>query len=184
MLTLDISDKTLWDEQNERFVSLKGATVCLEHSLVAISKWESKWHIPYLSKYHPKTPEQALDYLKCMTITQNVNYDIYKYLNDKELSIIKEYIDNPMTATTFSSDKNKKEGAAPSSNKITTAEEIYYMMIKLEIPIEFQKWHINKLMTLIRVFNVKDNPDKKSKKESAAQRKSLMAARRAKAGKH
>lgn len=184
MLTLTIPDSSLWSDSKQEFIKVKGTTFSLEHSLVAISKWESKWHIPYFSKYHTKTEEQALDYVKCMTITQNVNPLVYLCLGDKELLQIKNYIDDTMTATTFT--ENAPEGSAPKqNNKIITAEEIYYMMIKLQIPIEFQKWHINRLLTLIHVFNVKDAPPKKmNSKDWAKQRKSLNAARHAKVGKH
>ena len=157
MLQITIDPPELWDEEKQEFIIIKGQTLQLEHSLVSISKWESKWHKPFLSK-NEKTPEETIHYIKCMTLTQNVNPDLYNYLSQDNFKEINDYIDNPMTATTFS----KKSPGKPNREQITS-ELIYYWMIALNIPVEFQKWHLNRLLTLVEVCNVKKAPPKKGK---------------------
>ena len=173
MLRITIPATELWDESKEEFINIKEQTLQLEHSLVSLSKWESKWCKPFLSKQE-KTQEQIIDYVRCMTITQNVNPEIYKYLSRDNLKQINDYIDAPMTATWFSEDKNKK-----GNNNQITSEIIYYWMIVFNIPFECQKWHLNKLMTLIRVCDIKNQPPKKrSQKEIMSRNAALNAARR------
>ena len=175
MLQITIPATELWDEKNEVFIYTKAQTLQLEHSLVSLSKWEMHWHKPFLSKVQ-KTPEEIVDYIKCMTITQNVNPDVYNYLSIENLDQINKYIDNPMTATTFKKDPNEKR-----NNDIITAEIIYYWMTALNIPLECQKWHINKLLTLIRVYNIKNSPKKKKSREQVLRENAaLNAARRKK----
>lgn len=173
MLQITIPAVELWDERKQEFVITKEQTLQLEHSLVSISKWESKWCKPFLSKQE-KTFEETLDYIKCMTITQNVDPEVYNYLTNKNIEEINKYIDAPMTATYFSDEKNSK-----TSREQVTAELIYYWMIALNIPFECQKWHLNRLLTLIKVCNIKNQPPKKrSKKEIMSRNAALNAARR------
>ena len=146
----------------------------LEHSLVSISKWESKWEKPFLSK-DKKTTAETVDYIRCMTLTQNVDPNVYLGIDDNIVEQVSKYIEAPMTATWFNEDKNKKGG----SGKVITSEVIYYWMVALNIPPEYQKWHLNRLLTLIRVCNAENNPKKKmSKKDIFAQNRKLNAARR------
>ena len=164
MLRITIPAGELWDEENERFISTKEQTLQLEHSLVSLSKWEAKWNKPFLSKKE-KTLEETIDYIKCMTITQNVNPDVYKRLTVENLKTVNDYIDAPMTATTFSEDKSAKK-----NKEIVTAELIYYWMIALNIPPEYRKWHLNQLLTLVRVCNIKNEPPKKTSKKDLMRR--------------
>ena len=162
-----------WDEENEEFVAPKVQTLQLEHSLVSISKWESKWCKPFLSK-EEKTDEETLDYIKCMTLTQNVKPEIYDLLTRENMAQINDYIVAPMTATTFSKEKN-----TGSNREQITSEIIYHWMIALNIPVKFEKWHINRLLTLIRVCNIKNQPPKKmSRREVMNQNRALNAYRR------
>lgn len=162
MLQITIPALEQWDEQKQEFTSTKEQSLTLEHSLVSLSKWESKWCKPFLSK-DEKTFDETIDYVRCMTLTQNVNSEIYHYLTTKNIQEINDYIDSPMTATTFYSPGNKKNG---TSREKITSELIYYWMISLNIPFECQKWHLNKLLTLISVCDLKNQPAKKrSKKE-------------------
>jgi len=162
-----------WDEIKEEFTYPKEQTLSLEHSLVSLSKWESKWNKPFLSK-EEKTLEETLDYIKCMTLTQNVDSDVYNWITVSCMTQINQYIDAPMTATTFREEKNRK----PNREQIT-AEIIYYWMIALNIPFECQKWHLNRLLTLIRVCNIKNRPSKKkSRREIFSRNSALNAARR------
>ena len=172
MLEIVIPSIELWDEEKQEFENKKGVTLKLEHSLVSLSKWESKWCKPFLSK-DDKTLDETLDYIKCMTLTQNVDPDIYKYISRDSVNKIMEYINAPMTATTIREEKGS------NSREVVTAELIYYWMISLNIPFECQKWHLNKLLTLIRVCNIKNQPPKKmSKREIMSRNASLNAARR------
>ena len=162
-----------WDEEKEEFIPSKVTTLQLEHSLVSISKWESKWHKAFLSN-KDMTDEETLDYIKCMTLTQNVNPDVYEHLTADNILEIQEYIKNPMTATVFSDRK-----AGKPSREIITSELIYYWMSALQIPFECQKWHINRLLTLIRIHNIKNSPPKKrGERETARSYAAMNAARR------
>lgn len=173
MLEIKLPEIELFDESKQEFVYLKEQTLRLEHSLVSLSKWESKWCKPFLSK-EDKTDEETIDYVKCMTITQNVDPDIYSRLTREDIQKINKYIEAPMTATTFN--ETKKGG---SSREQITAELVYYWMIALNIPFECQKWHLNRLLTLIRVCNIKNQPPKKmSKRDLMTRNSQLNAARR------
>ena len=173
MLQIVIPDTQFWDESKEEFVYKKGQTLQLEHSLVSLAKWESKWCKRFLSK-EEKTTEETIDYIRCMTITQNVNPEVYENLTRENIEAVNAYISAPMTATYISSSKN-----SPGSKEPVTAELIYYWMISLNIPFKCEKWHLNRLITLIQVCNVKNQPPKKmSKKARASQYATLNAARR------
>ena len=177
MLRITVPAVELWDEARQEFIQTKEQTLQLEHSLVSLSKWESRWCKPFLSKYE-KTTEQVLDYVRCMTITQNVNPDVYYRLSNDNIQQINAYIDAPMTATTFREDKTGKRG-----REIITSEIIYYWMIAYNIPPEYQKWHLNRLLTLIRVCDIKNQPPKKrSKRDIMATNAALNAARRKQLG--
>lgn len=177
MLRITVPAVELWDEARQEFIQTKEQTLQLEHSLVSLSKWESRWCKPFLSK-DEKTTEQVLDYVRCMTITQNVNPDVYFRLSDENIQQINAYIDAPMTATTFREDKTGKRG-----REIITSEIIYYWMIAYNIPPEYQKWHLNRLLTLIRVCDIKNQPPKKrSKRDIMATNAALNAARRKQLG--
>ena len=147
--------RELYDPSQNLFCETKGGRFVIEHSLVSLSKWESKWHIPFLSD-KPKTMEQSLDYIRCMTITQNVDPNLYGQIDQKIMDEINAYIEDPMTATWFNNKDDKKPG-----KEIITAELIYYWMITFNIPMECQKWHLNRLLTLIRVCDIKSQPAKK-----------------------
>lgn len=161
-----------WDESKQEFIMPKTQTLQLEHSLVSLSKWESKWCKPFLSS--EKSDEELLDYIKCMTITPNINPIVYDHLTQINIQEIVDYINAPMTAAKF-----PKERKTKTSREIITADIIYYWMVTLQIPSEYQKWHLNRLLALIRVCNIKNQPPKKrTKNEIAADYAALNAARR------
>lgn len=173
MLEIRIPGRDLWDDGKEEFISVKDTTLRLEHSLVSLSKWESKWHKPFLEK-GDRTLEETIDYIRCMTLTQNVSPLVYRLIDDSVIKAVSDYIADSMTATWFS---NEEKGAF--RREVVTAEVIYYWMIALNIPFECQKWHLNRLMTLIRVCNVKNAPEKKPGRRQIAKRNTaLNAARR------
>lgn len=166
MLKLQVDETTLWNEKEERFIEIPKTTLQLEHSLVSLSKWESKWHKAFLQTQ--LTTEETLDYVKCMIMNNNVDPNVVYGLSDKNILEIKDYISNPMTATWFT-DNNKKE-----SSEVVTSEIIYYWMISLQIPFECQKWHLNRLLTLIRVCNEKNAPKKNMSKREIAERNRIL----------
>lgn len=165
----------LWDEVNEQFISSPETVLELEHSLVSLSKWESKWCKPFINR-NDKTAEEMIDYVRCMTLNSNkVNDVVYSCLTEANIKEINDYIEAPMTATWFS--KNSQTGSHLGEQ--ITSELIYYWMIALNIPFECQKWHLNRLLTLVRVCNIKNQPDKKmSRRETLSRNAALNAARR------
>lgn len=173
MLLITIPATEQWDEVKQEFINTKEQTLQLEHSLVSLSKWESKWRKPFLTK-DEKTDEETIDYIKCMTITQNVDPNVYNFIPNEIREQINRYIESPMTATWFNKEKTGK-----SSSEQITSELIYYWMISLNIPFECQKWHLNRLLTLVRVCNVKNQPPKKkSRREIMSRNAALNASRR------
>lgn len=173
MLQITIPSIEEYDEATNTFILAKEKTIQLEHSLVSISKWESRWLKPFLTK-DKKTVEETKDYIKCMTITQNVDESVYRRLTMDNLKEVTDYIEHSKTATTIKEPKNGKK-----NNEIMTSELIYYYMVALQIPFECQKWHLNRLMMLIRVCNIKQSPPKKrGRKDILSQNAALNAKRR------
>ena len=169
----------MWDEVKEEITYLPKITLVLEHSLLSISKWESKWKTPFLSK-EKKTNEMWLDYIKMMTINKNVDDLYFSRLTMKDIKKVYDYIEDSMTATWFN-EQNLPRGRG--SGEVVTSELIYYWLVALEIPFEVEKWHLNRLLTLVQICNIKQQkPKKMSKKDINAQNAALNRARRAKAG--
>lgn len=178
MLKILIPYQEFFNEANNEFVYIEEHHLRLEHSLLAIRKWESKHHKPFLGK-GDKTTQEILDYISCMDLDDHP-LETYTYLTNDNIREITEYIKDPMTATTFGRRGDSKSGAFNDGRPVT-AEIIYYWMISLGIPMELEKWHINQLMTLIEVINIKRSPKKKvNKNELARQRAEENARRRAK----
>ena len=176
MLVIEVPEREHFDDATNTFLVYPAETLKLEHSLVSLSKWESKWEKPFISKGE-KSPEETLDYIRCMTLNC-VSDRVYSNLTTLEIDQISKYIDSPMTATTFS------ENGQPDKNReMVTSELIYYWMIALSVPVEFENWHLNRLLTLIRVCNIKNTPPKKaSKREILNRNRNLNAARKQQLG--
>lgn len=176
MLEINIPAKEYFDEDKQEFVTIKEQTLELEHSLISVSKWEAKWHKPFHSQ-DEKTVEETLDYIKCMTINnRNVDSVVYNGITSADMQRINEYINDPMTATWFSEQQNKRFG-----REVITSELIYYWMSAFQIPFSCEKWHLNRLLTLIRVCNVKNQPEKKmSKRDIMNRNRALNEARKKK----
>ena len=172
MLELHIPEVEWFDESKQEFVYTKDVTLKLEHSLIALSKWEAKWKTPFLGT--PKTDEQTLDYIRAMTINPNVDPNVYLAISDAQQQEISDYISDEMTATTF------LDLGGPPKQQVVTAEVIYYWMISSQVPFTpCENWHLDKLLTLLRVISVKNAPKKKmSRSEIAARNRSLNAQRR------
>jgi len=176
MLEIIVPASEFFDEASQEFCSMKSCVLRLEHSLVSISKWESKYHKPFLSD-DQKTDEEALDYIRFMTLTQNVNPTVYLGLTSELYDKINAYLMDPMTATTFSNIEKRQD---PFARSVVTSELIYYWMTALNIPMECQKWHINRLLTLIRVASIKNQAEKKMDRQSQAEMYARLNAERRK----
>lgn len=176
MIKIVVPETEYFDEKKCEFVSAPGGILQLEHSLLSVSKWEAKWGIPFLDKKNEKTYEQSIDYIRFMTINKNVDPNVYNRLSHDLIAQIDEYINSKQTATWFS-EQEKSHGR--KSNRKITSELIYYWMIVNQIPFECEKWHLNRLLTLIQVCNIENAPKKKmSKRDVMAQNRALNAKRR------
>jgi len=177
MLKLAVTMKEAFDEKLREFVPFEVFVLELEHSLASLSRWEAKFEKPFLDT-KDKTNEEVLAYIKMMTITPEVSPEVYARLNNDNYSEINEYINAKMTATTI-----HDRGPQRPTKEIITAEIIYHWMIQYNIPFECEHWHLNKLITLVRVCNVKNTPPKKmSRGEAARKQRELNAQRRASYG--
>lgn len=175
MLELYIPAVEMFDDDKQVFVTSKPTTLRLEHSLVSISKWESRWKKPFL-KSASKSTEETIDYIRCMTISQNVDPAIYYSISDLQIRMIDEYINDEKTATTFHND-------SIPNRQVITSELIYYWMAAYNIPMECQKWHLSRLLTLIKIASIENSPKKPmSKRAILSQNRALNAARRKASG--
>ena len=161
MLKIKIPDQPpeqLWNESKEEFEYLpgkKGCELTLEHSLLSVSKWEAIWCKPFLAKKE-KTVEETISYIECMVVTpNNVDPEVFNRIPQSEYERVNKYINMPATATTF---KGPKNGNGNTNGETTTSELIYYWMSAANIPFECQKWHLNRLLTLLRVCEIKNDP--------------------------
>lgn len=179
MLYITVEGNEVFDEKTNTFTSVHATRLQLEHSLVSVSKWEAKHHKSFLKNLQNLTPEELISYIECMNMTQNVSPDVFRCLSVQNLKDIQEYINDPMTATVITYHGPDQENG--KKNDVITAELIYYWMIAQNIPVEFQKWHLNRLMALIRVCASKNAPPKKmSKAQAMAHHRAVNASRRGK----
>lgn len=171
MLKITIPSIELFDEARQVFTKSKEVTLQLEHSLVSISKWESVWRKPFLTK-DKKTKAETIDYIRCMTISQNVDPMVYSIIPRDIMDQIIEYIETPRTATIIpdSTDRINRE--------VITSELIYYWMVTFNIPFECQTWHLDRLLTLIKVINIKNQPKKKGNARDILARNAALNAKR------
>lgn len=174
MLPLTVKEGEYWDPVKEEFSYTKPYDLTLEHSLVSISKWEAKWHISFFAT--KLTGAMLISYIKCMTLNKNVPDEVYHRLTDKDIRKILEYIHDPMTASSVT-DLVKHN---TRTQKQVTSELVYYWMAKLNIPVEFEKWHLNRLIMLIRIAFAEENPQKMNQRETAAYYNSVIERNRAK----
>ena len=175
MLSIRIKERELFDERTSEFITVKGGTLKMEHSLVSISKWESKWKIPFLSK-EKKTKDQIDDYIRCMSVNGDPDPNLIASISSEDKNRIIDYIEEKQTATRFSNLDDKRN----INSDVVTSELIYYWMIEYQIPHEYEKWHLSRLLTLIEICNRKNStPKKMSQAEIMARNKALNAERKA-----
>lgn len=191
MLEIIVEPKRMFNSETNEFFTIldKSYTICLEHSLVSVSKWESKWKKPFLTD-DKKTEDELIDYIKCMTITKGVKDEIYNAIkyDANAINQINDYIKDPMTASKFYTFKtgSSQQNNTPQKKEVWTSETIYAKMFEFNIPMECQKWHINKLLTQIRVCahfnNIANGGGKMSKQDTMRNYSAINKARRAKSG--
>lgn len=174
-LTINVPARNAWDPNIEEFIDFKGAKLLLEHSLISISKWESKWHVNFIGNKEIND-EKLRSYVQCMTINEKtVDPLAYQFLTNGNMQDILAYIDDPMTATTFSGTKRQS-----GMGRKITSELVYFWMTAFNIPFECEKWHFNRLYTLIRIADIENSPKKrKSNNDIYKANDRLNAARRA-----
>jgi len=173
MLTITIEGNEFFNEHTEEFETTEDCVLHLEHSLVSLSKWESKFEKPFLEA-NDKSPEEILEYVKAMIVDDDYSPDVILSLSSKNIEEINSYIESKQSATTFGDMPQKKV-----RGETVTSELIYYWMIAFNIPFECETWHLNRLFSLIRVCNIKNSkPKKTSKNELAARNRELNAKRR------
>ena len=173
MLRIIVPGGEYYDEEKNEFIYQKDQELQMEHSLISISKWEAKWKIAY-NKDREKSPEEILDYFRCMTINR-VDPDVYERLTEQNINDIISYMNDPMTACYFDNDNSAK------SKDVMTSEMIYYYMIVLGIPFECEKWHFNKLLALIEVCSIKNKPEKTMSRADLLRKNARLNAARKKA---
>lgn len=173
MLEIVIPGVEKFDDEKQEFVTTDSVDLRLEHSLVSISKWESKWCKSFIATKE-KTVEETIDYIKCMTLNKNINDDVYECITNGNILEVTNYINAPMTATTFNDFDDKP------NREVITSEIIYYWMVSFNIPMECQRWHLNRLLTLIRVCNIKNSPAKKMSRSEILNRNAALNAARKK----
>lgn len=175
MLVIEIEAQDYWDERNKQFITTPSARLELHHSLVTLSKWEEVWEKPFLSS-EKKTQEETLSYIRMMCVTPDFPPELFSHLTQEHYNRINTYLDAKMSATWFSEMPNQ-----PRNREVITSEIIYFWMISLTIPFECQHWHLNKLFTLIKVCNEKNQ--QAQNKQGSGKRKPMttsdLAARRA-----
>lgn len=175
MLTITIPETELYDEKTNTFFTTQKKTIKLEHSLISASLWEAKWKRCFTSK-PPSTAEETIDYIKCMCLDKNIDDLVFRAIPMEEYQKVLDYIADPMTATKIT-DRSNSRG---NSEQLTT-EVIYFYMTAFNIPFSCEKWHLNRLLTLIKVCSIKNGGDQKmGKHDIMNQNKALNAARRAK----
>lgn len=177
MLTLRLEKNEFYDEANKKFVYTPEITLVLEHSLLAVSKWESKYQIPFLSgAQENRSQDQILYYIESMIVKPEDPGNAIGYLTAKEISKVNRYIESKESATTFGEMPTTSQGRGET----ITSELIYYWMVAFNIPFECERWNLNRLFALIKICNIKNSPKKKMPKHSiAARNRELNQARRA-----
>lgn len=172
MLRIVIDGDELFDEETNTFEMVDSVVLDLEHSLLSLSKWESKYEKAFLAPTE-KTPEEVLNYLKMMIVSPNVDPDVLNKCSQANIDEIQAYIDSTQSATTFGQMPERR-----GPGETITSELIYYWMVSFNIPFECQEWHLNRLFALVRICNIKNSKQKKMPRHEVAQRNRELNARR------
>lgn len=160
-----VPKQRLFNEQTRKFHTVNNTTLHLKHSLLSINKWEMITHRAFF--YEPETlrnEEDLREYVSCMCLDQKVDPYVYYALTPKDFQTIETYMEAKMTASLISSDDKKQKPER------ITSEVIYFYMTQLNIWKDCEKWHINRLLTLIEVSNIKLGGGRKLTKEESAKK--------------
>jgi hypothetical protein len=172
MLTIDLGNIEYFDSDKNEFVYETGGTVRFEYSLKAIYEWEGTYKKPFLKC--ELTYNEMITLYKCMALDK---FDL-KFITNDVSKMISDYISDINTATTFSNNSTNATGSAKKTAH--TSEEIYAMMFSSGIPLEFENRNLNRLLTILRVISVQNNPPKKmSKNEILKENSNLNKQRKA-----
>lgn len=174
MLKIIIEDEELYDEESNTFQTTERFEFEVEHSLLSLSKWEANYKKPFLSSGKLST-EEIFQYVMYMILTPNVTEKIVNDSSTKIFSEVNDYINSSQSATTFGEMPQKR-----GPGEVITSELIYYWMVAFNIPFECEKWHLNRLFSLIRICNIKNSkPEKVSRHEAAMRNRALNEKRKA-----
>lgn len=178
MLLITLEGDEVFNEETQEFSSVGDIDLHLEHSLVSLSKWESKHEVPFLGPQE-KTSEQILDYIICMIQDPLIPEDLFNRMKQNQVNQIQEYINSPQSATTFTKDPYERP-----SREVITSELIYYWLAAFQISFEVETWHLNRLFALVRIAHIKSNESQKGgqkipKHDIARRNRELNAQRRA-----
>lgn len=178
MLTITIPGDELWDDEAEKFLYTEDTVLQFEHSLVSLSKWESKYHKLFLTP-DKKTDEEMTGYVQAMLVTENVDISVFNRMTEEDIRTIDTYINDPMTGSTISEMPDQK---GKTTERISS-ELIYFWMSQYQIAITCETWHLNRLFTLIKIHHAKSQkPKKMSRQKNVQTMAELNAARKAKLG--
>lgn len=172
MLKLIIEGDESFNDKTQTFETVNDVVLELEHSLISLSKWESKYQKPFLSTGE-KSAEEIFGYIKDMVITPNVDLDVLYKCTQENIDEIQQYIDSSQSATTFGSMPERR-----GPGEVITSELIYYWMVSFNIPFDCQYWHLNRLFSLIRICNIKNSKSRKMSRNEIAQRNRDLNAKR------
>lgn len=170
MLKIEVKKTEFFNERTGEFLTVPEMTLCLEHSLYAISKWECIYEKSFFSR--DKTEEELLDYIRCMSLDEDVDVLTIKSLTRDQIKLISDYMQKKMTARTSFKETKK-------AYQYATSEDIYYAMIINGLPLECEHWHINKLLAVLKYFSIHSSGQKMGKKDQANMYRDLNNARRA-----
>lgn len=155
MITIHFEEMEYYDEQLNRFYTLPPKVVNFEYSLAAVAEWEAIWKIPLLNTELGVDSDMFLSLAMCMSDDREL---LEYYLDDTEKAELHKYLSDSQTATTINSSQN---GNTTGRGKVYTAEEIYALMFMNGIPIEWESRNLNRLLVILRIISIYQNPPKK-----------------------
>lgn len=173
MITIDLGELEYYNGDDNTFETEVGGKVSFEYSLRAVYNWEGRWKKPFLKG--DVNEIEMIDFYKEMALEKIDE----RFITEDVMVILAQYISNPSTATTFSSN-NVDGGKNTVNGKIHTAEELYALMIMSNIPLEFETRNLNRLLTIMRIIGAKNSPPKKMNREDILKQNSQLNAERKK----
>lgn len=162
MLELHLPETEFFDRANSKIIRVPEVTLHLKHSLLTLSKWETIWEIPFLGE-GKKTTEQLYSYVNIMA-GGDLDELTLSRLTSEHYEKLNAYLSSKQSATWFSESPNQRR-----STQTVTSELIYFWMTTYNIPFECENWPFPRLMNLIRIASIKNDPDAGKKKRNKSQ---------------